>query len=854
MPGITNNLYPPIIQTWMPAFVRTSPCRVYFSLSDYNSIEDIRNAQVIVNYQNNNLSALKTSQYPAGIKITNIDIDNNIEGNNKYYITILPEDLDGGFELNQFYKIQIRFTSKDAEILSDQSQIAPWLVNNQQYFSEWSTVCIIKGIEQPLIYIKGFDNQDEQITFNTDTIHFVGKMYYKDNSELEKEYLKSYQIDVYNNSSNELVHSSGIIYTELYNPNEINYIFPYLFEDGVIYKVVITYTTNNEYQNSVSYTFNIIIVSIDPFDAIIEAIAEEEYGRIKVNIFSDSESYFGNLAIRRTSNKSDFKIWEDVQILHILDNEKLNVSWYDYTVESGTLYKYCTQKINSNQMRGTTVQTPKPIMIVLDDIFLTQSDFQLRVRYNPSISSFKHTLSESITETIGSKYPFFKRNGQVNYRQFPISGLITHFCDDQGIFLNKDNIYLESKSYYDDFNKENNIDEYQDYIYERKFREKIIDFLYQDNVKLFRSTTEGNILVKLMDVSFTPNEVLGRMIYSFSANAYEVDECSVNNYIKYNILNIGEFNPVIKLAFDKFGQITGPFEASQNIIDIIQKNISSIQSKKHTDTIKHLTWLRLYFEDDPYPIRISPDGSMTPVLDGKIDNNCLLGYIIYINNNPIFINRKGYYELSDDDVIITSLYFPIEINALIDYIGQIERREIEPKENKLFLTMKVGQIYDIFNPEDSVTQQLYLKYHETHKSFYQDLLSVDKLSIEALPGTVVFIKDSYDEVYNKHIIGETSRLTLYKDDAVFMDFYFKGIHLTKSSDNSPRPFEYINTNVSVQNENEIKNIIPNGVYLIDGKQKIYYNGEWYIFNETNDVECPVEAMIDYEYELLKGER
>ena len=854
MSGITNNLYPPIINTWMPAFIRTSPCKVYFSLSDYNSIENIQNAQVIVNYQNNNLSALDPIQYPAGIKIAKIDIDNNVQGSNKYYITISPSDLDGGFELNQFYKVQIRFTSIDAEALSDSSKIASWLVNNQQYFSEWSTVCIIKGIEQPLIYIKGFENIDGQIAFASETISFVGKMYYNANTELEKEYLKSYQIDIYNTFTNQLEYSSGIIYTELYNPNEINYTFPYLLEDGIIYEAVITYITNNEYQGSATYTFSIIAQFVDTFDATIEAVPEEEHGRIKVNITSDTDTYFGNLIIRRTSNKSNFKIWEDIKILLVLDDKELNVSWYDYTVESGTLYKYCAQKINSYEERGAVVQMSDPIMIVLDDIFLTQKDFQLRVRYNPSISSFKHALSESVVETIGSRYPFFRRNGNVNYRQFPISGLITHFCDDQGIFLNKENIYLESKEYYDKFNEDNNIDEYQDYIYEREFRKKIIDFLYQDDIKLFRSTTEGNILIKLLDVSFTPNEVLGRMIYSFSASAYEVDECSIENYSKYNILDIGTFNPHVTSTFDRLGQKFGPFDASQNVIDVIQKDIQNNQTKKYIDTVKYLTWIRLSFEDAPYPIRILPNGNMEPVLNGAVDNNCLLGYIVYINNSPIFISRKGYYELIDNDVIITSLYFPIKTNVLVDYIGEIERSESDSEKiGRISSTMKIGQIYDIFNLEDSIVQQLYLKYHRKSSNYYQDLLSIDKISIEALPGTVILIKDSYDDTYERHVIGETSRLTLYKDDAIFMDFYFCGIHLIKSSGNNPRPFEYIDTRISVQNENDIEDVINNGVYLIGGKRKIYYGGNWYDFNENHDVQCPVEAMIDYEYELLRGE-
>ena len=58
MPGIGNNLYPPIVDTYMPAFIRTTACRIYFSLSIYNSIEEIKNVQIVISNQNTNLSAL----------------------------------------------------------------------------------------------------------------------------------------------------------------------------------------------------------------------------------------------------------------------------------------------------------------------------------------------------------------------------------------------------------------------------------------------------------------------------------------------------------------------------------------------------------------------------------------------------------------------------------------------------------------------------------------------------------------------------------------------------------------------------------------------------------------------------
>jgi hypothetical protein len=40
-----------------------------------------------------------------------------------------------------------------------------------------------------------------------------------------------------------------------------------------------------------------------------------------------------------------------------------------------------------------------------------------------------------------------------------------------------------------------------------------------------------------MDVQFQPNQTLGRRLWSFSATAYEIDACNIENYNKYNIMS-----------------------------------------------------------------------------------------------------------------------------------------------------------------------------------------------------------------------------------------------------------------------------------------------------------------------------
>ena len=76
--AVNNNLYPPIVETYMPAFLINSgdvvkdTCRVYFSISAYNSLADIANAQVTVSDQNTNVSVLNEEKYPCDIMLVPI--------------------------------------------------------------------------------------------------------------------------------------------------------------------------------------------------------------------------------------------------------------------------------------------------------------------------------------------------------------------------------------------------------------------------------------------------------------------------------------------------------------------------------------------------------------------------------------------------------------------------------------------------------------------------------------------------------------------------------------------------------------------------------------------------------------
>jgi len=916
MAGILNNLYPPIVDTMMPSFVRTTTaCKVYFSLSSYNDSADIQNVQVTVSNQNSSLTALDPTQYPAGVKITSLNVDTDIESDDRYYITISPSDLkDGAFEINQYYKVQIRFTGTGAAAFTSSTKVAAWLTNNQAYFSEWSTVCLIKGIQQPLIYIKGFDSNDTSSSTETvftvsEVVDVVGSMYYDENED-EDEYLASYEVNIYDSNSR-AVYESGIQYSNEYYPNEINHKVKANLTNTTEYTLSITYTTNNGYSNTVSYTFMTVSNGIDALNATISVEADEENGRMIVTVVStDTTEFLSNLCIRRTSSESNFTIWEDVYISLINQGSSLNLTWYDYTVESGVWYRYCAQKINAKGQRGTIITNRHPVMIYLDDIFLTREGMQIRIKYDPNISSFKTTLSESRTETIGSKYPYIRRNGNVAYRQFPISGLVTAFMDEDGVFISKDSTFGDNLEYYEEYNEENLITDYNDFVYEREFRKQVMDFLYANKATLFRSLSEGNILVRLMDVSFTPNATLGRMLYSFSATAYEIDECSLDNFEKYGIQTVGEYSAYIEYTYEQKGQLAGTYVGTtQDVITSIQSEIDLKTISGYIETIYYLKWLRIEFQGDPYLIVCGKDGSLTPATaSDTVTENMVYGYIVYINNEAILVSPRGYYELLDENTEVISVWFPVSSEVIVDYIGYIsEVEDTNSYASRLYYYTRAGQLWGTFDTNTSLSKQIYAKYYLDYKAYYQKLTAIDRITVESSPGAVVYVKDSFDDDYYRHVVGPTGILDFYDDEATISAFYFCGMHLNPMTDETrlePEDDEYYDTGITVYSLDSITNPVKNGVYTVaatessedetdaalsavsadedsgevtveesetiydedeatytlllseivsDSDQYIWYRGQWYTFTSDGDVLCPVEGLVDYIYELIKGE-
>lgn len=840
--SISNNLYPPIINTYMPAFIQNQPCRVYFSLSDFNKYEDVKNnVQVMINDKNTNQSVLNSTLYPAGIKITSLNEDKNISGNMRYYIDILPSELrEAEFKTNRFYKVQIRFTSSAVAIYNPETdKIAKWLVDNQSMFSEWSSVCLVRGIKQPIVTIRGFEEnvQNKEIIFTSETIQLVGNVQFENPSGEMAEFLDSVQVKLFKKELGEdsgKNHSVEIFQDATAFKSEFKYVFKEAIEDGVSYVIKFTYITNGGYQESKNYTFKVIQYGIDKINANIFATADNAEGRIKVEVKAletIKEDFIGKITIRRTSSESNFAEWEDVHNVLLTEAKELDYTWYDYTIKSGVWYKYCVQKRNRRNDRGVIVATKEPVMVYFEDVFLTHGGRQLKLKFDATVSSFRYNVLESKIDTLGSQYPFIRRNGHAKYRTFPITGLITSFCDEAGLFTTKQDIYGNTLSLYEKYNDDNDINEYRDFSYEREFREKVMDFLYENNIKLFKSPTEGNILVRLMDINLTPNQTLGRMLYSFSATAYEMDKADIDNYNNYDIQIKDELSEgLIQQKEDRLGKviITGGYRSYNNSFSVrdtfsnfssetiycpndnIVELISILNANKGSigfdNEVRKLKQLKIIFTSKPYLIK-EYDGQLEVLKStSTIEDDAIVvyGYWIKVNNQDILIKANTQYSKkrevvgTDDngfadlikteyatyeinDLDITSLQVKESVDIELDFIAQnIQTESITNLVNKVYYNKKIGQLENIFKPGHSVIKDLKLKYTEEHDRGYEELVAVNGISIEAPQGTLVTMKDSLDDRYNQHEISDTGFLDFENLSTTIDELYFNGMRLSKA--------------------------------------------------------------------------
>lgn len=344
---------------------------------------------------------------------------------------------------------------------------------------------------------------------------------------------------LYNQNTEILIEESEEIIYNYDNSNDTDgikqiYKFNSTLKVGEIYQCVCKYTTANGYSQELSYK-NIATTEIYPSPNGLFPSVSLDYtnGLINISIkkrtldgdiikdeYINTPKPIGNYLLTRASSKDNYEKWEIIKsfslnAVQLSNNNIERILFKDLNIEHGVYYQYAIQQFNSNNLYSSKNYSDI-IKADYEDMYLTDGIRQLRIAYNPKISSFKDTVLENKQDTIGSHFPFFFRNNEIIYKEFSLSGLLSYLSDPDNLF----NI-----NYSSDINTTNLV---TDNIFkEKQYKLEVLNWLNNGENKLLKTATEGNYYVRLMNVSLSPNDTLGRMLHTFNAIAYEVENINI---------------------------------------------------------------------------------------------------------------------------------------------------------------------------------------------------------------------------------------------------------------------------------------------------------------------------------------
>lgn len=812
-------LYPPIVDSYMPAFKAGSgDYKIYFSLSKFNGVSDIKAVHAAITKQGSGINVVKKESETIIDEGTSIYIGRNtgiiinlpihqVEGkNNLFYVNIGDENLiNNGWTAGWIYKVQLRFSQEiyDGSTAGSQGQAA-WLVEKASSFSEWSTICVIKTTGEIYYTIDSLSidsrkraNRDTYTSVYTSTLDLIGRI---DNSADTSEEIKSYRFYLYDENDN-LLEDTGEIYAgKFFDGKDFNYTLKTELVNQGFYKLGFKFETKNQYVGGgylnektgedKRYRFQSIQVLLDPLDCtivtadvdpqgLLDGITsvhqEEEDGRIGIKLHEDTgEKFTGGICIRRSDSRTNFQIWDDIKVYNVqyqyIDDLDM---FYDYTIESGIWYQYGVQSIDEDGNRSI-LNKATPIMRNFNYTFLLGKDNrQLRLMFNNTMNSFRYQVAEGAVDTIGGKYPIVSRNASTMYKTFPLNGMISFWMDENELFCTKEDIYTYSNivDKYNNYNTDKGIMQY-DYIYEKDFRQKVLDFLYDGEPKLYKSPTEGNLIIRITDVNCTPEQGLDRMIYSFSANAYEIMESNMSNYEACGFYSVDYFENGFSVSWSKLGQLQMELAVGDNIITkIYDKYNHDMNMGGYREKVNSISGVKITFEGPPLRL--------------KSGSNYILGNRFIYNGNTFTVRDQEIRQYVFDDKITFTRSDSISllgdadgrVNTIPVTIDFVYELTLSPYKERKVQTQSVStglsQLYNNYRAGTDLFREISYKYHIDNGIYFRKLNTITTVDIEAKPGVIIGIKDQSDSDLEMHEINSTGRL-VFSDLSKFSGVVYVG--------------------------------------------------------------------------------
>ena len=574
-----SKLYPPTIASSVPAFY-----------CDTNGVGTISvpfsmNRAVSLNEVNGYALKIKTAQTNT---LLTIITDGALQSNNcvNFNVAVNVGTTTDTTKLNlkapQYLKIQMAYISTDETI------------------GYYSTPAIVKFTTEPTATIEGLQQGASTTSGIYDFTNVYKGVYTLGDDKTERPYLYNFSLfnrlnptEIYE-TSGWLLHNSTLDELDTLDQTVDFYTFKLSLDNliggsyGLQYKV----KTINDLEVK-SEIYNVASFGVDPpiLTGSLSAVNIFEEGYVALFLVPDSQdgafSSSVTIEIQRAEYKDGYTTWYTMKQAYFEQNAPIQTyEFRDMTIEQGVKYKYCYREYGVDGSYSSRIYS-NVVQADFEDMFLSDGTKQLKIRFNPKIASFKTTRLEQKIDTLGSRYPFIFRNGIVNYKEFPIGGLISYRMDENALFMsyeddlnilsNPNAVRLSSPATNNDWELIETLDSWgYNSMAERKFKNAVLDWLENGKVKLFRSTTEGNFLVRLMNVSLTPEDRLGRMLHSFTATAYEMYELTYDNLLKQGFIDVNDLTEYVLST--KAVKISDVINAQSSVSDTTSINLTPGES------------------------------------------------------------------------------------------------------------------------------------------------------------------------------------------------------------------------------------------------------------------------------------
>jgi hypothetical protein len=552
----STSIFAPQVRPVQPAFINLGEVRIYFSFSAFSKLNINTIRYSIVDPSQSSTWGSNTMFNTTGRSIP-IDIetglyykeisswsqetgDNRVE--NEYYITLNLAN-EKSFSKNQFYQIQL------------------WAVSGSGASAEVSApsqTTLIRYIDRPILSIPASGSV-------YDLNNFSGTM------SGSAETLAAISCKIGTNYIYEGDCSGTSFDINLNN---------HPFQENSSYQIKFTYETNHGYKETIDRTYTLTTPQT------LSNIYNDSGANKNITIWGDIASGSVNISfsggnandfVERASEEENWTVWKKVGTLGATSKTPAS-PWRDCTIQSEIKYKYRIARLSSGVKYATPIlnttikewsrspfgwqtKTSDIISVSFESIILSDRDCLLNLKYNLNVTGFKYVNQESITNTLGGRFPLVRRNGDTNYLQFSLSGLLYIDCTeiessqaaiDSLTRVTGDNPFDEEDGelYINDATNISFSQSTNKILIEKRVRELVIKFLTNGRPKLLRAFEEGNLIVYLSGVSFTPNKQLDRHIYDFTATVTQLCEYTLDNLEKYqlNQHSYKEFKQAIRIT------------------------------------------------------------------------------------------------------------------------------------------------------------------------------------------------------------------------------------------------------------------------------------------------------------------